>query len=123
MIPNREHYKPRFTPIANRLKGKVALVTGGAGGIGRAIALRFAQEGSDIAIADIAACRETKAAEVRALGRRCIAVQTDISDGAQVEHLVSVVLEEFQQIDILVNNAAIIVFGSLLECHIEDWNK
>lgn len=123
MIQNRERHKPRISPVENRLKGKVALVTGGASGIGRAIALHFAQEGSDIAIADIAANRETTAEDVRALGRRCIAVQTDISDRGQVEHLVEAVLAELQQIDILVNNAGIIVFGSLLECHIKDWDE
>jgi glucose 1-dehydrogenase len=123
VISNTDRYKPRITPTADRLRGKVALVTGGAGGIGRAIALRFAEEGADIAIADIAPCREATARDVRSLGRRCVAVQTDVSDRAQVENLVGTVLEEFQRIDILVNNAGIVVFGSLLECRIEDWNK
>jgi len=123
MTPNLEHHIPRITPILDRLKGKVTLVTGGAAGIGRAIALHFAKEGSDIAIADVASCRETTAEEVRALGSRCIAVRADISEREQVEHLVNMVLREFQQIDILVNNAGIIVFGSLLECRIKDWDR
>lgn len=123
MIPNRGRQIPRITPIAHRLRNKVTLVTGGASGIGRAIALHFAQEGSDIAIADISSFMEATAEEVRAFGRRCIAVKTDIRDRAQVEHLVNAVIAELQQIDILVNNAGIIIFGSLLECRIEDWDK
>jgi glucose 1-dehydrogenase len=123
MIQNGERHKPKISPVADRLKGKVTLVTGGANGIGRAIALHFAHEGSDIAIGDIAANGEATAEEVRALGRRCIFVHTDISDRGQVEHLVDAVLTELQQIDILINNAGMIVFGSLLECRINDWDK
>jgi glucose 1-dehydrogenase len=124
MISNTERYQPMITPTPNRLDGKVALITGGASGIGRAIALRFAQEGADIAIADIdSAYGERTAAEVRALGRACLSVPTDISDRAQVERLVSTVINKYKAIDILVNNAGIIVFATLMECRLEDWDK
>jgi glucose 1-dehydrogenase len=124
MISKTEQYKPKITPTANRLEGKVALITGGASGIGCAIALRFAQEGANIAIADIDAARsEETAAKVRELGQTCFSVPTDISDRSQVERLVNSVLNEYKEIDILVNNAGIIVFDSLMNCRIEDWDK
>jgi glucose 1-dehydrogenase len=124
MISKTEQYVPKITPTANRLKGKVALITGGASGIGRAIALRFAQEGANIAIADIdAASSEKTAIKVRSFGRACLAVPTDVSDRPQVERLVDSVLDEYKAIDILVNNAGIIVFGTLMECRIAAWDK
>lgn len=123
-MSNTEKYQPRITPTLDRLAGKVALITGGASGIGRAIALRFAQEGANIAIADInAACGEKTAAEVRTLGRACISVPTDVSDRPQVERLANCVLNEYKSIDILVNNAGVIVFGSVMDCRMEDWDK
>ncbi len=122
MTSNTEKYQPHLTPCPDRLKGKVALITGGAKGIGRAIALRFAQEGADIAIADISTTAMPAAEkEIRALGRKCIAQQTDVADRKSVETTVQAVLDYFSSIDILVNNAGIIVFGSLMECAPEDW--
>jgi glucose 1-dehydrogenase len=124
VISKTELYQPRITPTANRLAGKIALITGGASGIGRAIARRFAQEGADIAIADIDTVHgETTAAEIRTLGRACLSIPADISNRAQVEALVDSVLAECKAIDILVNNAGIIVFGTLMNCCIEDWDK
>ena len=124
VISKTEQYEPRITPTPNRLKGKVALITGGASGIGRAIALRFAQEGATIAIADIdAASSEKTATMVRALSRSCLSIPTDVSDRLQVERLVDSVIDEYKAIDILVNNAGIIVFGSLMDCLIKDWDK
>jgi NAD(P)-dependent dehydrogenase (short-subunit alcohol dehydrogenase family) len=91
-----------------KLKGRVALITGGGRGIGRAIALAFAQEGTDIFIAGLDQPRLNAAAEaVRALGRRCLARVADVSDEAQVVQVVEEALKEFGKIDILVNNAGI----------------
>lgn len=123
MISNTDRFSPKVSPVADRLKGKVALITGGANGIGKAIALRFAQEGADIAIADTANCREAAAREVREFGRKCMAVNADISNRTQVENLVGSVLGEYHRIDVLVNNAGIITFGSILECTIGDWDR
>lgn len=88
------------------LDGKVALVTGGSKGIGRAIALRFADAGADIALAargpdDL----ERTAQEVEKLGRRALPVPTDVSDPGQVEALVEKTLKDLGTIDLLVNNA------------------
>jgi NAD(P)-dependent dehydrogenase (short-subunit alcohol dehydrogenase family) len=88
------------------LDGKVALVTGGSKGIGRAIALRFAQEGADIALAARGQQElERTAGDVEKVGRRALAVPTDVSDLGQVEALVEKTVKDFGTIDILVNNA------------------
>ncbi len=88
------------------LTDRVAIVTGGGGGIGRAIALAFAEAGADIVIADIVPerCGET-AARVRELGRRALPVPTDVTDTVQIAAMVAAADAEFGRIDILVNNA------------------
>ena len=89
-----------------RLDGQVAIVTGGGGGIGRAIALQLARAGADIVIADIVPerCAET-ADRVREAGRRALPCVADVSDGAAVRDVVARADAEFGRIDILVNNA------------------
>ena len=77
--------------MALRLENKIALITGGASGIGRATAIRFAEEGANIAVADRAiGGAEEVAAHVRKLGRKAIAIQVDTSDEAQVDAMVEV---------------------------------
>jgi NAD(P)-dependent dehydrogenase (short-subunit alcohol dehydrogenase family) len=89
-----------------RLAGKVAIVTGGAQGIGRGIVLCMARDGADIAIADLKADGARKVAdEVAALGRKAIAVKTDVTKQADFEALYETVKRDLGQIDILVNNA------------------
>ncbi len=90
------------------LKDKVALITGGARGIGREIALLLAGEGSDIAICDVnqEALDATKK-EIEALGRRAESFVVDVTNLAQVEEMFNKILDKFQKIDILVNNAGI----------------
>lgn len=88
------------------LKGKIAVVTGGAKGIGRGIALRFAEEGCDVAIVDIDADAGQKTAdEVKKRGRRALFLKCDVTNIAQVEEVVAKTIDEFKKIDILVNNA------------------
>lgn len=91
------------------LENQVALVTGASRGIGREIALLFAEHGADVAInyrGDEAAARETAAA-VEQLGRRALVIQADVADPQQANRMVSTMLEQFDRIDILVNNAGI----------------
>jgi NAD(P)-dependent dehydrogenase (short-subunit alcohol dehydrogenase family) len=89
-----------------RLAGKVAVVTGGGSGIGRGIVLAMAQEGADIAIPDIQVMNADKVAgEVRALGRKALAMKTDVTSSADVKAMVDRVRETFGKIDIVVNNA------------------
>ena len=91
------------------LSGKSALVTGGSRGIGKAIALRLATQGADVAFSyrgNADAARAT-AAEIEALGTRALAVQADVSDADAADGLVKQVLDAFGRLDILVNNAGI----------------
>jgi NAD(P)-dependent dehydrogenase (short-subunit alcohol dehydrogenase family) len=97
-----------MTLPAFRLDGKVALVTGGSKGLGRAIALGFAEAGADVVVASrkLEAC-EVVAAQVRALGRRALAVGCHVGDWAQCEALVGRTVDELGGLDVLVNNAGI----------------
>jgi len=90
-----------------RFKGKIAIVTGSSRGIGKAIALGFAQEGADVVLAarTMEALR-TNAEEIRALGRRALPVKTDISVLSDAEEMAQKAIREFGRIDVLVNNAA-----------------
>jgi NAD(P)-dependent dehydrogenase (short-subunit alcohol dehydrogenase family) len=104
------------------LAGKRALITGGAAGIGRAIGLKLAREGCDIALLDIdARSAEAAAAEIRGLGRQAMAVTGDVSDAASVGAGVAALAGKGAPIDILVNNAGIARLGSLLTISGTDW--
>lgn len=88
------------------LEGKIALVTGSGDGIGKGIALTFAKEGADVAVNDVnLETVEITASEVRALGRRSIAIKADVSKEEEVNQMVDQVIREWGGIDILVNNA------------------
>jgi 3-oxoacyl-[acyl-carrier protein] reductase len=91
------------------LSGKAALVTGGSRGIGKAIALRLATQGADVAFSyrGNESAAVATAGEIEALGRTALAVQADVSDADAADGLVKAVLEAFGKIDILVNNAGI----------------
>jgi len=91
-----------------RLAEKVAMVTGGGAGIGRAIALAMAREGADVLVADIhLGAAEGTAKEVRDLGRRAAALPVDVSREAQVQQAIADGIRQFSRIDILVNNAGV----------------
>ncbi len=106
------------------LKGKVALVTGGAQGIGKAIAARLAREGSDVVIADVNIdLAQSVLAEMKTWGVSAVALKTDVSDSQEVEDLVKTAQERFPTLDILVNNAGITKDGLLLRVPEEDWEQ
>jgi NAD(P)-dependent dehydrogenase (short-subunit alcohol dehydrogenase family) len=89
-----------------RLAGKVAVVTGGGSGIGRGIALAMAREGADLAIPDIQVLNAEKVAEeVKALGRKALAMRTDVTSVADVKAMTDRVRDTYGRIDVLVNNA------------------
>jgi 3-oxoacyl-[acyl-carrier protein] reductase len=95
--------------MSKRLQDRVAIITGGGQGIGRAIALRFAQEGAKIVVVDIVAdCGQAVAEEIKTLGGDAIAVVCDVTKRDQVENTVKAALEAFGKIDILCNNAGIL---------------
>jgi NAD(P)-dependent dehydrogenase (short-subunit alcohol dehydrogenase family) len=92
-----------------RLSGKVAIITGGGSGIGRAIALRFADEGAAVVLAGPTESAERGVAyQVSERGGRAIALLTDVADEAAVEQMVAMALDRLGQIDVLVNNAGVI---------------
>jgi NAD(P)-dependent dehydrogenase (short-subunit alcohol dehydrogenase family) len=104
------------------LASKRALITGGAAGIGRAVALKLAREGCDIALFDVdGRAAEATAAEVRALGRDAKATTGDVTDPASVRTALAQLTEKSAPIDILVNNAGIARLGSLLTISDKDW--
>ena len=97
------------------LEGHVALVTGGSRGIGRAIALRLASEGADLAIcARNVESAERVAAEIEGLGRRCLVRQADVANAEQAGELIATSVEELGRLDVLVNNAGITRDGLLM---------
>jgi NAD(P)-dependent dehydrogenase (short-subunit alcohol dehydrogenase family) len=93
---------------AGKLEGLVALITGGDSGIGRAVAIAFAKEGADVAIVYLNEHDDARATKerVEALGRRCITLAGDVGDPDFCDDAVSVTVDEFGKLDILVNNAA-----------------
>lgn len=107
-----------------RLDGRVALVTGAKRGIGRGIALTFAEAGANVAICGRTLSElEPVADQIRAMGRTAMAVQTDVSVRSQVENLVDRVTAEIGPIDILVNNAVVYARGALHELPETEWDK
>jgi NAD(P)-dependent dehydrogenase (short-subunit alcohol dehydrogenase family) len=106
------------------LDSQVAVITGGGGGIGRAVALAYAAVGADIVIGDIVPerCEET-AARVRELGREALAIPTDVMDTDQIRALVDAAARRFERIDILVNNAGGVTGRPFLEQSERSWRR
>jgi 3-oxoacyl-[acyl-carrier protein] reductase len=106
-----------------KLKGKVALVTGSAQGIGKSIAEALAKEGADIIVSDInVELAQSTAAEIAKLGVKTIAVKTNVSDAASVTQTIDEAVKALGKIDILINNAGITRDGLLIRMKEEDWD-
>jgi len=122
------------TGSSKRFEGKVALITGAAQGIGRETALQFATQGADVAICDIceqlkpiktpmgteAGLSETKRM-VEALGRRCLAIKTDVRNLEQMREFVKKCIAEFGYIDFVIANAGVVVSAALSDVSDEEW--
>ena len=106
------------------LEGKVAIVTGGGTGIGRSIALQFAEAGADVVVGSrTLATLEKVAEEVKALGKHSLAVPVDITKKPDIDSLVQKVMDEFGAIDILVNNAGKFLGERLIDTPEEHWDE
>ena len=106
------------------LEGKVAIITGGGTGIGRSIALQFAEAGADVVVgSQTLANLEKVAGEVRILGKRSLAVPVDITKKTDIDNLVQKVMDEFGAIDILVNNAGKFLGERLIDTPEEHWDQ
>jgi citronellol/citronellal dehydrogenase len=112
-----------------KLKGKVAIVTGGSRGIGKAIALGFAREGADVVVAartesdneQLPGTIYKTAGEIKALGSETLAIRCDVTDEQGVNDMVQQALNKFGHIDILVNNAGIAFFFPVVETPLKRW--
>jgi 3-oxoacyl-[acyl-carrier protein] reductase len=106
-----------------KLKDKVAIVTGASRGIGRAIALRLAQEGAHLVVAATTLDGAKKvAAEIEQLGRQAMTVAANVADFASAETLIKSTLDQFEKIDILVNNAGIARDNLLVRMSADEWD-
>ena len=107
-----------------RLKGKVALITGAGSGIGRAEAVLFAREGAKVIVADI---NEEKGKEtvkeIISNGGEAVFMKLDVTDPKQWQEVVNKAIEQYGKVDILVNNAGILISKSIEEMTIEEWDK
>jgi 3-oxoacyl-[acyl-carrier protein] reductase len=107
------------------LSGKIALVTGGGRGIGRAISLALARAGADVAVnyRERRDDADSAVSEIQSTGRRAVAIQADVSHGAEVTALVSAAESQLGPIEILINNAGKILIQSIEQMREEDWNE
>ena len=106
-----------------RLRGKRAIVTGAGSGIGRAIALRFAEEGARVVISDVdGEAAASVASEAGGANSEILVRKTDVTDSSEVEALVGTALEEWSGLDVMVNNAGVGIAATTPETSEEDWN-
>jgi NAD(P)-dependent dehydrogenase (short-subunit alcohol dehydrogenase family) len=106
------------------LTGKVGIVTGGAGGIGKALALGLARHGADVVVTSRTLSKlEPVAAEIKAMGKKSLAVASDVTDERSIKAMVEQVVRTFSHIDILVNAAGINIRSSAEDIPVEDWQK
>jgi NAD(P)-dependent dehydrogenase (short-subunit alcohol dehydrogenase family) len=107
-----------------KLEKKVAIVTGGGQGIGKAICLSFAREGSDVMVTDIVSeTAKEVSKEIEAIGRRSLSFGMDVSNGKHVQEMVQTALKTFGRIDVLVNVAGIFIKSPIEEVSEQDWDR
>lgn len=112
-----------MTPVAMELKDKVALITGGGRGVGRATALQLAEAGVFVAVAARSESELTNVvASIEKVGSQGLSCPTDVTDKASVDATYTAVMERFGRIDILVNNAGVAIHNPIVDVREEDWD-
>lgn len=106
-----------------RLKEVSAILTGGGGTVGNAIALSLAREGADVAIITLKSDQKEVVKQIRQLGRRAIALHGDVTDKTSVDRFIAQSVESLGKVDLLVNNAGIGIRVPLEEVSVEDWDR
>ena len=106
-----------------RFKDKVCLVSGGGSGIGQATCLRFAREGGRVLVMDINDDGHQTVSQITEAGGAGLFVKTDVSNSAQVQAAIKAAVDKWQQIHVLVNDAAMMTFKPVVELPDEDWDK
>lgn len=105
------------------LRDKIAIITGSSRGIGQAVAMALANAGADVVVADVnLEAAEQVAIDIRALGRKALAVKTNVADAAEAAGMVQAAVKEFGKVDILVNNAGITRDTLIMRMKEEDWD-
>lgn len=109
---------------ANQLQGKVAIVTGGAQGIGKAISEKFAEEGASVVIADVNSnLGEETAKKIASKGKACVYIHCDVSNENDVFSMVKNTCQIFGGVDIVVNNAAIAIYKKMEDFSLDEWDR
>jgi NAD(P)-dependent dehydrogenase (short-subunit alcohol dehydrogenase family) len=124
MTPKPDHGEESYQG-SGKLAGKVAVITGGDSGIGRAVAIAFAREGADVLISYLSEHEDAQdtAKYVEDAGRRCVLVPGDLADRAHAKTIIPKAVEEFGKVDVLVNNAAFqMSHDSLEEVSDDEWD-
>ena len=110
--------------MSGRLEGKITLVTGAATGLGAATAIRFAEEGATVILTDVNGGRvEETAAEIRERGLNAQAQPQDVTEEASWDRIISGIIASYGKLDVLVNNAGIVIPGNAEETTLSDWQK
>jgi 3(or 17)beta-hydroxysteroid dehydrogenase len=108
----------------NRMRGKSAIVTGGALGIGRACALKLAEEGATVMVTDLDAAKGSLVVdEIRDQGGDAIFVEQDVAEEAGWEHVIRVVIDRYEKLDVLVNNAGVALANDVEHTTLEEWRR
>ena len=106
----------------DRVKGKVAIITGGGGGLGKAQAVLLAKEGAKVVVTDLDEAQgKSVAEEIKENGGEAIFIRHDVSSEAQWKSVIKVTLEKFGKLDILVNNAGVIIFKNIHDTSLDEW--
>lgn len=112
-----------LTQISNEFEGKVALITGGARGIGQASAVAFARRGANIVVCDVDEHSEETISLIQQLGQNGLYVQTDVTDSQSVQNAIRQTISKFGRLDFAYNNAAVRAVDPVAELSEEDWRK